>query len=233
MDTSSGHDCSSTGTSILSDTTSIAPGLVYTFTETLSTPGYYCAQVILGKGSSDPGVSMYQPFSVTSSASSGTNVIVAYQVTTETTTALSTLLSTETTTQLNTATLTQTQTTTSVSTTTAGLAPGIDPSLNTLILAIVFLIGALTGFLLIPVLRKKQKPLCSKCKQFKLVGEKCAGCEKPEANCTCSKAGSGVPQNTSFCRKCGGQLPNHNPGCTMINDSKNISDGAAKGQASE
>lgn len=188
MDTSSAHDCSSTSTAtIATDTTSIAPGPVYTFVETMSTPGYYCARVMLGSGMG-AGISHVQPFSVTSPASqppSQPNVIIMYQTTTttETNTASNTMFSTIT--QVSTATFIQsiTQTTTRVST--VGLAPGLDPSANTLLLALVFLLGALAGFLILGVLRKKQKPFCSKCGMFKLVGVNCVGCGKPEANCSC------------------------------------------------
>jgi hypothetical protein len=52
------------------------------------------------------------------------------------------------------------------------------------LLALVFFLGALAGFLILGVLRKK-KPLCSKCGQFKVQGGNCVGCGKIEANCTC------------------------------------------------
>ena len=64
-DPSSGH-CAGTGTTAISDSTSLTAGLTYSFVETLSTPGYYCVQVIYGPRS-DPGVSMMKSLSVASS----------------------------------------------------------------------------------------------------------------------------------------------------------------------
>src|SRR5208282_41545 len=46
-------------------------------------------------------------------------------------------------------------------------------------------------------------------------------------------AQSGVIQNTTFCNMCGRKLPAHNSGCPILQDSKNTSDGAARGQSTD
>jgi hypothetical protein len=46
-------------------------------------------------------------------------------------------------------------------------------------------------------------------------------------------AQSGVIQNTMFCNMCGRKLPAHNSGCPILQDSKNTSDGAVRGQSTD
>jgi hypothetical protein len=75
-DTSSAHDCSSLGHLPLRLDTTLSAALTYSFTETLSTPGYYCLGVAEGPSGGQIlyGFSDIEPFMV------GTVVVVHWSI---------------------------------------------------------------------------------------------------------------------------------------------------------
>lgn len=113
-----------------------------------------------------------------------------------------------------------TTSTTSISTTnsTAGLVGGVGPDMNPVIVAAVTVICAIIGAAAVYAYMKSSD-----------VG---AAAVKAQAPGPTGEKKTEIDSKSAFCPGCGGRLPRHYSPCP-INDSKNISDGADKGQANE